>query len=151
MSFIFGEFECKADAKGRFLMPAALLRQLPEDHRQSFVMNRGLDKCLVLYTQQVWQEELTKIYGKNQFVAENRAFARMFQSGATPLELDASNRLLVPKKLAEHAGIDKDLVLIGSGNKIEVWSKEAFEVQLAQDLPQLAEISERVMADKDNA
>jgi MraZ protein len=150
MSFIFGEFECKADAKGRFLMPAALLRQLPEDQRTGFVMNRGLDKCLVLYTEQVWQEELTKIYSKNQFVAENRAFARMFQSGATPLELDGSNRLLVPRKLAEYAGIDKELVLIGSGNKIEVWSKTVFDAQLAQDLPNLAAISERVMADAPN-
>jgi MraZ protein len=105
---------------------------------------------LVLYTEQVWQEELTKIYSKNQFVAENRAFARMFQSGATPLELDGSNRLLVPRKLAEYAGIDKELVLIGSGNKIEVWSKTVFDAQLAQDLPNLAAISERVMADAPN-
>ncbi|MCE3008286.1 MAG: division/cell wall cluster transcriptional repressor MraZ [Bacteroidetes bacterium] len=143
--FIFGEFECKADAKGRFLMPAALLKQLPEDERQSFVINRGLDDCLALYPEKVWQEELTKIYSQNQFVAENRTFARLFQAGAVPVSLDGSNRLLVPKKLAEHASIEKELVLIGSGNKIEIWSQARFEAQLQDHLPRLADISERVM------
>lgn len=147
--FIFGEFECKADAKGRFLMPAALLKQLPEEQRTEFVMNRGLDDCLTLYSQQVWQEELTKIYSRNQFVAENRTFARLFQAGAVPVSLDSSNRLLIPKKLAEHAEIDKDLILIGSGNKIEIWSQQRFETQLNANLPNMAEISERVMGNPD--
>jgi MraZ protein len=81
----------------------------------------------------------------NQFVAENRALARLFQAGATPVDLDSAKRVLVPKRLAEWAGIDKDCVLIGVLNKIEIWSRERYDAWLATGSLPLEQLAERVM------
>jgi MraZ protein len=147
MGPIFGEYECKLDEKGRFLLPSALLKQLPEDQREEFVLNRGLDPCLVLYPMSVWREELRKIHSKNQYVAKNRAFARKFQSGATPANPDSNRRLLIPKRLMSYAGIERDLVLIGAFDRIEIWGKERYEEWLEDDSNNLEKLSEEVMAE----
>lgn len=146
MAPLFGEFECKVDAKGRFLLPAALLRQLPEGEQQEFVINRGLDNCLVLYPIKVWEAELVKIMSLNQFVKENRDFARKFQAGATPLTLDSAKRVLVPRRLAEWAGIDKDTVLIGAMDKVEIWATERYTNWLNNESAPLEHLAEQVMA-----
>jgi MraZ protein len=150
MNQIFGEYECKVDAKGRFLLPAGLLKQLDPESSTDFVLNRGLDQCLVLYPLKVWRAELGKIMQKNQYVAENRAFARKFQAGATPVSLDSNNRLLVPKRLAAYAGVEKELVLIGAMDRIEVWAKEAYDEWLESPENDLETLAEKVMADDDN-
>ena len=112
MKPIYGEYDCRLDAKGRFLLPSALKKQLPEKEQEEFVINRGIDKCLVLYPVSVWENELKKIYSRNQFVGKNRAFARKYLNGATRIELDNSSRVLIPKRLGEHAGITQDIVLV---------------------------------------
>jgi MraZ protein len=147
MEPIFGEYECKLDDKGRFLMPAALLKQLPEEDREEFVLNKGLDPCLVLYPIKVWKEELKRIHSKNQYVAQNRAFARKFQSGATPVSPDGNRRLLIPKRLMNHAGIERDLILFGAFDRVEVWGKEQYEAWQADENNNLEKLAEQVMAD----
>ena len=140
---LFGEYECKLDAKGRFLMPATLQKQLPEAWRDEFVINRGLEKCLVLYPIQVWYEELQKIYAKNQHDPKNLAYARLFQQGATPVQLDKQRRILVPKRLARYANLQKQLLLLGMGNRIELWDQETYE-QWSQQFS-LKELAQEVM------
>lgn len=142
---IFGEFECKMDSKGRFVLPSGLKKQLPEGERKEFVVNRGLDACLVLYPLSVWESELEKIHARNQYVAKNRAFARKFMNGATPLELDNSFRVNIPKKLTGYASLDKEVVLIASFDRIEIWDKETYDQWLASDKWDMEELSEEVM------
>lgn len=142
---LYGEYPCKVDPKGRFLMPAALLRQLPEDERAHFVMNKGLDPCLVLYPLKIWEAELNRIYSLNQFVERNRTFARRFQNGATPVEIDGQNRILVPRRLALEAGIDKDALLFGAFDRIEIWSQARYEEWLAQQTDDPAALADQVM------
>jgi len=149
MTPLFGEFDCTLDAKGRFLVPAALLKQFPEGQRDAFVINHGLDKCLVLYPLQVWQAELAKIYSKNQYIEKNRAFARKFQSGAVPAEIDSSKRLLIPKRLMDHVGIDKEIVLIGWFDRVEIWSSAEYKRWQAEQGKDLARLSEEVMGNTD--
>jgi len=150
MSYIFGQVECKVDSKGRFLFPAVLLRQLPEEQRQEFVINVGLDNCLTIFPLPVWEAELRKIYAKNQYVEKNRAFARKFQSGAMPVSLDANNRLLIPKRLMDQAAIGADVVLLGAYDRIELWGREQFEAANARW--SLEELSAEVMGNEaDNA
>lgn len=147
---IFGEFECKMDSKGRFVLPSGLKKQLPEDEQKEFVINRGLDQCLVLYPIKVWEEELTRIHSRNQYVERNRAFARKFMNGATPVELDGSSRVLVPKRLAGYADLDKELVLVASFDRVEIWGRDAYEKWIASDKWDMAELSEEVMGGDDN-
>lgn len=142
---IFGEFECKMDSKGRFVLPSGLKKQLPEGEQKEFVVNRGLDTCLVLYPIKVWERELEQIHSQNQYVARNRAFARKFMNGATPIELDNSFRVNVPKKLMGYASLGKELVLIASFDRIEIWDKATYDQWLASDKWDMEELSEEVM------
>lgn len=142
---IFGEYECKIDSKGRFVLPSGLRKQLPKENQGEFVINRGLDDCLVLYPIDVWERELKRIHSQNQYVAANRAFARKFMNGATPVELDSNGRVLVPKRLAGHAGLEKEVVLVASFDRIEIWGKEVYEKWLASDKWDMETLSEQVM------
>ena len=145
MKPIFGEYDCRLDAKGRFLLPSGLKKQLPEGEQNEFVINRGIDKCLVIYPISVWEKELKKIYSRNQFMAKNRAFARKYINGATRLELDGSSRVLIPKRLAEHAAIAQDIVLVAANDRIEVWDKATYEAWLGDDKHDMEKLSEEVM------
>lgn len=145
---LFGEYECKVDAKGRFLFPSTLLSFFPEEEQKEFVINKSMDSCLILYPMDVWEKEIQKIYSKNQFMEKNRAFARMFQSGAQPVHLDNQKRILIPKKLLEVSGIQNDIVLIGAYDRIEIWSKERFEDWLNRNQHEFTSLSEEVMKDE---
>ncbi len=145
---LFGEYECKVDSKGRFLFPSVLLSFFSEEEQNEFVINKGMDSCLVLYPQQVWEREIEKIYSKNQFLEKNRTFARMFQSGAQPVHLDNQKRILIPKKLLESSEIQNDIVLIGAYDRIEIWSKEKFENWLNAHQQDFTTLSEEVMKDE---
>jgi MraZ protein len=142
---IFGEYECKVDSKGRFVLPSGLKKQLPEEDQKDFVISRGLDPCLVLYPQRVFEVELKRIHARNQYVEKNRAFARMFINGSMPLELDGSSRVLVPKRLAAEAGLDKDLILVANVDRIEIWDKTRYDQWLLENRGNLERLSEEVM------
>jgi MraZ protein len=151
---IFGEYECKVDSKGRFVLPSGLKKQLPEEDQKDFVISRGLDPCLVLYPQRVFEVELKRIHARNQYVEKNRAFARMFINGSMPLELDGSSRVLVPKRLAAEAGLDKDLILVANVDRIEIWDKTRYDQWLLENRGNLERLSEEVMGglpDEDDA
>lgn len=149
MISLIGEYDCKLDAKGRFLMPAGLRKQLPEDQQSDFVINRGLDKCLVLYPLEVWEKELERLQSRNQYVKKNRAFTRMFLNGATRLGLDGNARVLIPKRLMEHAGFAKEIVLVAQIDKVEIWDKEAYENWLDEPGYDFERLAEEVMHDEE--
>jgi MraZ protein len=143
---LIGEYDCKLDSKGRFLMPAGLRKQLPEDQQNEFIVNRGLDKCLVLYPISVWEQELERIQSRNQYVRKNRAFTRMFLNGATRVELDSSGRVLLPKRLMEYAGLDKDLMLVPQIDKVEIWDLAAYDKWMQDPEYDFEKLAEEVMA-----
>ena len=139
-----GEFEATVDGKGRFLLPSAIKKQLPEDSSNRFVINRGFEKCLSLYPADNWKPLFEQISKLNDFDPNVRQFTRYFFNGATELELDSADRLLIPPSLKEHAGINKDIVLVGSLKKIEIWDavkyKEFFESMTPQAFSELAKV-----------
>src|SRR6266853_3459911 len=118
-----GEFEATLDMKGRFLLPAGIKRQLPEKEDDRFVINRGFEKCLSLYPMKTWEPLFADISKLNDFDPKVREFRRYFLNGATLMELDGAGRLLIPQNLKEHAGLEKDIVLVSAVNKIEIWDK----------------------------
>ena len=122
-----GEYEATLDAKGRFLLPGGFKKQLPETGGQSFVLNRGFEKCLSLYPEKSWKPIFSEISSLNQFDPKARQFTRYFLNGAIQLEFDSANRLLIPKNLMEYAGLEKDIVLVSSVNKIEIWDKNKYK------------------------
>lgn len=126
ISFL-GEYESTVDAKGRFLLPVGLKKQLPQADAAPFVINRGFEKCLTLYPLQSWTPIFESISLLNDFDPKVRSFRRYFLNGATQVELDSAGRILLPKNLVEHANIDKEIVLVSAVNKIEIWDKEKYQ------------------------
>jgi len=122
-----GEYEATLDAKGRFLLPAGLKKQLPEEDGNAFVINRGFEKCLTMYPLSSWEPIFSNISKLNDFDPKVREFRRWFLNGAIQMDLDSAGRLLVPKNLVEHARIDKDIVLVSAVNKIEIWDKKTYQ------------------------
>src|SRR5690606_17361057 len=118
-----GEFEATVDAKGRFLLPAGFKKQLVEGDTERFVINRGFEKCLSLYPISSWEPIAEKINALNDFDPKVRQFKRYFLNGATLVEPDSAGRILLPATLKEYAGIQKDIVLVPAGNKMEIWDK----------------------------
>ncbi|MCU0381544.1 MAG: division/cell wall cluster transcriptional repressor MraZ [Chitinophagaceae bacterium] len=127
MTGFLGEFEATLDPKGRFLLPAGVKKQLQEGENTQFVINRGFEKCLTLYPMSSWNPIFQKISQLNDFDPKVREFRRYFLNGAIALELDSAGRLLVPKNLMEHAGLEKDIVLVSAVNKMEIWDKTQYQ------------------------
>lgn len=141
-----GEYEATLDAKGRFLLPAGFKKQLPEEGAAHFIINRGFEKCLTLYPQQSWDPIFSEISKLNDFDPKVREFRRYFLNGATQLDLDSAGRLLVPKNLAEHAALDKDIVLVSAVNKIEIWDRNLYKQLFETFTPQaFSELANMVM------
>lgn len=149
-----GEYDCKVDAKGRFRLPTQLVRQLGEAKEASLHVNRGMEKCLTLYPDEVWKKITAEVNSLNLYNSQNRKFARYFYRGATELTMDKSDRLLIPKNLAEYAGIENEVVLFAFHNRIEIWSKSNYEAMLdEQDDDEFANLADNVMGkafDNDN-
>jgi len=126
MTGFLGEFEATLDAKGRFLLPAGLKKQLPEGENTRFVINRGFEKCLSLYPIQSWEPLFARISSLDDFDPNVRKFRRVFLNGAIEVELDSAGRLLLPSNLKDYAELSKDIVLASAVDKIEIWSTENY-------------------------
>ena len=146
---LVGEFPCVIDAKGRFLIPAGLKRQLPEGADMHFVINRGFEQCLSLYPFSEWSTISDEVNRLNMYVKKNRDFVRYFYRGATEVFTDGAFRLLIPKPLLDYAGIKKDLILFAYANKIEIWDKARYEGLLSDEPDDFSSLAEDVMSRKD--
>jgi len=145
MANLFGEYVCKLDAKGRFMLPAGLKKQLPEADQERFVLNRGFEKNLTLYPDSEWQKITKEINSLNLYNKKNREFVRYFYRGASEVVCDGASRLLLPRTLAEYASVDKELVLFAYGNRIEIWSKELYEATMDAEPEEFSDLAEEVM------
>ena len=115
-----GEYSHTIDPKGRLIIPSKFREQLGDE----FVLTKGLDGCLSIYPMNEWEkfeEQLRSLPLTNK---NARTFSRFFVAGATSCELDKQGRILVPGTLREFAGLEKDVVLTGNINRIEIWSKQ---------------------------
>ena len=145
MAQLIGEFECKLDFKGRFLLPSGLKKQLLPEDKERFVINRGFEKNLTLYPDSEWQKISHEINALNLYNKKNREFVRYFFRGASELRTDATSRLLIPKFLLDYAGIEKEVVLFAYGQRIEIWSKEVYARMMRDEPEDFSSLAEEVM------
>ena len=115
-----GEYQHSLDSKNRVIMPARFREKLGDN----FVMTKGLDNCLFIYTQDEWDKVEEKLKNLPLSNKDGRAFVRFFFSGASEGETDKQGRALIPSTLKEYAKIEKDVVIIGVSTRIEIWSVE---------------------------
>lgn len=142
---LLGEYNCRLDAKGRVALPAGLRKQLGELEKLGFVLNRDIfEPCLILYPMDAWKEVSKQVSGLNRFVKRNALFIRRFNNGATPVEVDSAARINIPARLMEYAGLDKEVVIIGNAERIEIWDKSKYDAFMDEEID-FATLSEEVM------
>ena len=143
---LIGTYECKADAKGRLMLPPMLKKQLSTILSEGFVLKRSVfQPCLELYPMYEWNAVMGKVNKLNRFVKKNNDFIRRFTAGVKIVEMDASGRILIPRDLQSFAGIDNEIVLSTSVNIIEIWDKDKYERAIDDAAVDFADLAEEVM------
>jgi MraZ protein len=143
MATFIGDYTCKVDVKGRIILPMAFKKQMPADAQDRFVVRKDIfENCLVLYAIEDWYRQLEKIRKRiNQYNREQNMFLRNFYKGTAELSLDNNNRMLVPKRLMDLIGADRDVVLAGQDGRIEIWAADIYnKIDMpSEDFANLAE------------
>ncbi|WP_096199251.1 division/cell wall cluster transcriptional repressor MraZ [Bacillus sp. FJAT-45350] len=136
-----GEYRHTVDEKGRMIIPAKFREELGA----SFVVTRGLDRCLFVYPYDEWKQLESKLKSLPFTKKDARAFTRFFFSGATECDLDKQGRVNISSPLREYAHLEKDCVVIGVSNRVEIWSKTIWEEYFAESEDSFGEIAENLV------
>jgi len=149
MATFIGDYSCKIDAKGRLIFPSAFKKQMTTTSQDHFVVRRDIfEQCLVLYTSDDWEGQMTKIRNSiNPYNREHNMFLRNFFKGTAELILDSSNRLLIPRRLLESVGIKKEVVLAGQDGRIEIWASVKYD-KIDMPVDDFADLAEKLMGGK---
>jgi MraZ protein len=141
MGMFMGEHHHNIDSKGRLIVPA----KFRDDLGEVFVLTRGLDQCLFGYPLNEWKEIEQKLKALPLTKKDARAFTRFFFSGATESEIDKQGRTNIPTPLLQYAKLDKECVILGVSNRIEIWSKQIWEDYFNESEESFAEIAENMI------
>jgi MraZ protein len=136
-----GEFNHNIDTKGRMIVPSKFREGLGE----SFVVTRGLDKCLFAYPMEEWKVLEEKMKKLPLTKKDARAFTRFFFSGAVECEVDKQGRINIPQALRTYASLEKECVVIGVSDRIEIWANESWQTYVDESEESFAEIAENLM------
>ncbi len=137
---LIGEYEHSLDVKGRLIMPA----KLRDDMGEKFIITKGLDGCLFGFSQNEWtnfEEKLKTLPLTNK---NARDFVRFFLSGAMECEIDKQGRFLISSNLREYANMEKDVVIIGVGTRLEIWNREKWKAYNSDENISADEIAENM-------
>ena len=148
MNFLSGEYECKLDPKGRLVLPAKIKANLPEESGNQVVLTRGFEPCLVLYPQVEWKVIYDKVASLNEFNEEYRNFQRNFFRGNTEVELDSTGRFILPRTMVRYAEIDKEVIIVGLGNRVEIWNPDKYEDFLIKDQQSFSALAQKFLGDQ---
>ncbi len=141
-----GNFKYSIDPKGRISLPAKLRKFVNPEANDTFVLTRGSAKCINIYPMDYWKELVaSKLDKLNTFDPKDAKFMRMFLQEAAEDKLDSQSRLLVPKKLIDFAEIEKDVLILGMNQYIEVWNPKFYEEYLKEIEQPYEEIAKEVM------
>lgn len=149
MSGLVGEFECKLDAKGRFLFPAGLRKQLDSSALEIFMVNKGFENCLTLYPMNEWDKVSERLSKLNLFKPKNRMFYRLFHQGAKQLTLDKAGRILIPTALMERIGLRKEIMLTAYNDRIEIWDRDEYFALMDDNMGDFSDLADEVMGEID--
>ena len=139
ITMFMGEYHHSIDSKGRIIIPSKVRDGLGEN----FIVTRGLDGCLFLYPKLEWDKKIEK-FKELPDTKDKRQFMRIFLSGATICEYDKQGRINIPNPLVEFAKLQKDCIIIGVDEKLEIWSKERWEEFIASNEENLSDIADNL-------
>lgn len=140
-----GEYHHNIDEKGRLIMPA----KFRNDLKDKFIITRGLEKCLYVYSLEDWDKLVSKLNTLPFTKKDARIFIRSFFSGAAQIEVDRQGRINITSPLIDHAGLTKECVIIGANDRIEIWSKDKWDKFLDVNSEKLEDIAENLFTEMD--
>lgn len=138
-----GEYNHTIDVKGRLIIPVKFRESLGDE----FVITKGLDGCLFVYTDEEWQNFENKLRTLPLTNKNARQFTRFFLAGAAACEVDKQGRILIPQVLREFASLEKEVVLVGVVNRVEIWSRSRWQESMEaydDDMDEVAENMEEL-------
>ena len=138
-----GKFRHMLDNKGRLTIPSRLREAIPREKVASFWVTLGMEGCLYIYTPQVW-EKLVNQLPTGISTKDKRTFIRLFFSNATPCDWDKQGRILIPDELRKAAGIEKNVVIVGALDHIEVWDAERWDEFQRENLSKYEEYADKL-------
>ncbi len=137
-----GEYKHNIDLKGRIAVPVKFRSQLLE----GAIVTKGLDRCLFIFTSKDWEVLAQKLIALPLAQANSRAFVRLMLAGAVDCELDNQGRVLLPEYLRQYANLEKESVVAGLYNRIEIWDKESWKIYKEKTENASDEIAEKLSA-----
>ena len=140
-----GEYHHNIDEKGRLIMPA----KFRNDLKDKFIITRGLEKCLYVYSLEDWDKLVSKLNTLPFTKKDARIFIRSSFSGAAQIEVDRQGRINITSPLIDHAGLTKECVIIGANDRIEIWSKDEWDKFLDVNSEKLEDIAENLFTEMD--
>ena len=140
-NMFMGEYRHSIDAKGRIIIPS----KLRDDLGENFIVTRGLDGCLFLYPKTHWDALINK-YKELPDTKGKRQFLRIFLSGATTCEYDKQGRINISAPLIKYAELNKDCIIIGVNDRLEVWSKDRWENFIDTNEDSLSDIADKLFS-----
>ncbi len=139
----FGEYHYTVDEKNRVFIPSRLRERLNR-YGKFLILLRGLDRCILIYPESIWEDLSQKIQELPLTSREARQFSRYIFSGTYQCEMDSQGRVSLPGPLKEYAGIDKEVVIIGAGNRVEIWGKEEWDEHFREMGDKIDDIASRL-------
>lgn len=133
-----GEYQHSLDAKGRVILPMAFRGAIQE----GLVLTKGQDDCLAVYPTDEWQKTSDRLNDAVRSNKKSRQFLRMWYSSARREDLDKQGRITIPEQMREFAGLERDVTIIGAGERIEVWDRDRWERVRAEAERAYSDLSE---------
>jgi len=139
--FMFmGEYHHSIDEKGRIIIPSKFRNELGE----SFIVTRGIENCLFVYSLPEWEKIVTKLKSLPFTKKDARNFTRFFLSGATTVEFDKQGRINIQSPLASYAKLEKECVVVGVNDRLEIWSLDSWNKFFEDNQENLSDIAENL-------
>jgi len=145
-TLLSGEYECKLDPKGRLVLPAKVKGSLPDESGNQLVLVRGFEPCLVLYPAVAWRIIHEKVMALDEFNEEYRQFQRNFFRGMTEVEHDSIGRFMLPRTMLRYAGIEKEAIIVGLGNRCEIWDPTRYDDFLIKDQKSFSKLAQKFLS-----
>lgn len=135
-----GEYHHSIDEKKRIIIPSKFREEL----KDTFVITRGIENCLFIYSLEEWKKITDKLETLPFTKKDARQFIRFFLSGATEAQFDKQGRIVITTPLLEYAKIEKDCVIIGAGERLEIWSENAWNDFFNEASTNMSDIAENL-------
>ncbi len=151
MASFKGKGTYSIDNKGRVNLPAKMRKSVPELAENTFVVTRGLDRCIFAYPINEWEEKQKRSLEElNQYDKQNRQFLRRMLECSEDVTLDSSQRITLPKDLLEFAGISKNVTIVGILDHIEFWDPEVYDSYMNHWDESFEDVASKVMVKPEN-